>query len=126
MKVNFLEQLVAEWCEYNGYLVWTNVRVGRLELDVVAFHPGTKKLVHVEASMDKDWNYLTEKCTKTFPAGREYVSDKFRNLLPNGAVPDQIALLEGVSRKKRSWLAVRLFSLQTISSQSLRKSATYQ
>lgn len=57
--VNFLEQLVAEWYEFRGYFVRRNVRVGPLvkgghesELDVVAFHPEKKRLVHVEPSMD--------------------------------------------------------------------------
>src|SRR5690349_2182454 len=43
---NFLEQLVAEWYEFQGYFVRRNVRVGPRaggghagELDVVAFHP---------------------------------------------------------------------------------------
>ena len=30
MQVNFLEELVAEWLEYNGYIVKRNERVGRL------------------------------------------------------------------------------------------------
>src|SRR5437016_5364675 len=49
IAVNFLEQLVAEWYEYQGYFIRRNVRVGKLaaggyecELDVVAFHPQTK------------------------------------------------------------------------------------
>jgi Holliday junction resolvase-like predicted endonuclease len=59
MAVNFLEQLVAEWYEYQGYFIRRNVRVGKVpgggyecELDVVAFHPETKHLVHVEPSTD--------------------------------------------------------------------------
>ena len=50
--MNFLEQLVAEWYEFNGYFVRRNVKVGPRakgghdgELDVVAFHPGRKSLV---------------------------------------------------------------------------------
>jgi hypothetical protein len=57
--INFLEQLVAEWYEFNGYFVRRNVMVGRrsgggweCELDVVALHPKKKRLVHIETSMD--------------------------------------------------------------------------
>jgi Holliday junction resolvase-like predicted endonuclease len=48
MQTNFLEELVAEWLEYKGYIVKRNERVGRRaagghegELDVVAFNPKT-------------------------------------------------------------------------------------
>ena len=53
---NFLKQLAAEWYEYRGYFVRRNVRVGQRagggfagELDVVAFNPIEKRLVHIEA-----------------------------------------------------------------------------
>jgi hypothetical protein len=59
MANNYLEDLVAEWYQFQGYFVQRNVRVGRratggyeCELDVVAFHPGKKHLVHVEPTMD--------------------------------------------------------------------------
>ena len=59
MAVNHLEQLVAEWYEYQGYFVRKNVLVGKrakggyeCELDIVAFNPATKKLVHIEPSLD--------------------------------------------------------------------------
>lgn len=58
MAHNYLEQLVAEWYEYQGYFVRRNILVGKrdkggheCELDVVAFNPETQHLVHVEPSM---------------------------------------------------------------------------
>jgi len=61
MQTNFLEELVAEWLEYKGYIVKRNERVGRRaagghegELDVVAFNPKTNHLIHVETSTDAD------------------------------------------------------------------------
>ncbi len=61
MGHNHLEQLVAEWYEFQGYFVRKNINVGKrlrggyeCELDIVAFHPKTKKLVQVETSMDAD------------------------------------------------------------------------
>jgi hypothetical protein len=60
VRGNFLEQLVAEWYEFNGYFVRRNVLVGRrsrggyeCELDVVAFNPEEKHLVHIEPSVDQ-------------------------------------------------------------------------
>jgi Holliday junction resolvase-like predicted endonuclease len=61
MQTNFLEEIVAEWLEYKGYIVKRNERVGRRaagghegELDVVGFNPKTKHLVHIETSTDAD------------------------------------------------------------------------
>lgn len=59
---NHLEQLVSEWYEYQGYFVRRNINVGlrknkggyECELDVVAFNPETKHLVHIEPSNDAD------------------------------------------------------------------------
>jgi hypothetical protein len=59
MAKNFLEQLLVEWYELQGYFTRKNVLVGKrekggyeCELDVVAFHPAKNHLVHLEASMD--------------------------------------------------------------------------
>ena len=48
--MNYLEQLVAEWYDYNGYLVRKNVRARKRasggfdnELDVIAFQPERKR-----------------------------------------------------------------------------------
>jgi hypothetical protein len=83
--VNFLEQLVAEWYSYRGYYVRTNVMVGPRqaggyegELDVVAFHPETKEIVHIETSMDAlSWDKRREKFTKKFEMGRRYIPQLF-------------------------------------------------
>ena len=57
--MNFLESLAAEWFEYSGYFVRTNVRTRKrkkggydCELDVLAYMPSTKELIHVETSGD--------------------------------------------------------------------------
>jgi hypothetical protein len=86
--VNFLEQLVAEWYEYQGYFVRRNVHVGKranggweCELDVVAFHPGKKHLVHIEPSMDSSsWEARTERYRKKFEAGRKYIPQMFAGI----------------------------------------------
>ena len=98
--VNFLEQLVAEWYEYQGYFVRRNIRVGKrqkgghdFELDVVALHAVNRHLVHIEATMDtRTWDQRRLKMERTFVAARKYIPDLFEGFseLPE---PEHIALL---------------------------------
>lgn len=98
--MNHLEELVAEWLEYNGYFVRRNVLVGKrpnggydCELDVVAFHPTLQRLVHVEPSLDADaWDKRERRFAKKFDAGRAHIPGMFEGLgLPEAI--DQVALL---------------------------------
>ena len=79
----FLEQLVAEWYAYQGYFVRTNIRYGRRakggwegEMDVAAFDPRDKTLVHIETSGDAgSWEYRKERLQRKFEtANRHYKS----------------------------------------------------
>jgi hypothetical protein len=99
MSGNHLEELVAEWYQLQGYFVRRNVQVGKrprggyeCELDVVAFHPGLQKLVHVEPSLDADkWEKREQRYSKKFQAGRRYIPALFEGLtLPSEL--EQIAL----------------------------------
>jgi len=82
----FLEELAAEWYAYQGYFVQTNVKFGMLpaggyegEMDVVAFHPTRKILVHVEASMDAvSWKERRERLVKKFSHAQKHYSELFR------------------------------------------------
>ena len=86
--MNHLEQLIAEWYEYQGYFVRRNVLVGKrskggyeCELDIVAFHPGKKELVHIEPSLDADsWTKREMRYKKKFEAGRKYIPKIFKGL----------------------------------------------
>ena len=111
MAGNYLEQLVAEWYEYNGYFVRQNVWVGKrpnggyeCEVDIVAFHPRNKHLVHIEPSMDADsWPTREARYTKKFEAGRKYIPALFEGLdLP--AKIEQQALLRYASKKNHTML----------------------
>ena len=97
--MNHLEQIVGEWYEYSGYFVRRNVLVGKRakggyegELDVVAFHPATKHLVHIEPSLDADtWKRREERFARKFRLGRKYIPEMFSGV----GIPveiDQIAL----------------------------------
>lgn len=88
MPSNHLEQLVAEWYEYQGYFVRRNIFVGKrkkggyeCELDIVAFHPQKKHLVHIEPSLDANsWSIRETRYKKKFDAGRKYIPGLFPGL----------------------------------------------
>ncbi len=85
---NHLEQLVAEWYEYRGYLIRRNVRVGprpngghECELDVIAFNPKTNHLVQIEPSTDTNTLAVREsRYRKKFGAGLKYIPGLFAGL----------------------------------------------
>ncbi len=112
MAGNHLEDLVSEWYQFQGFFVRRNVRVGKrdrggydCELDIVAFHPAKRELVHIEPSLDSDkWERREERYSKKFAAGRRHIPSLFPGLdLPKR--PDQIALFVYGARGKRTGLA---------------------
>ena len=112
MADNFLEQLIAEWYELQGYFIRKNVLVGKrarggyeCELDVVGFHPGKKHLVHLEASMDaSSWSEREKRFKKKFKAGKKHIPELFKDLdIPRNI--DQIVVLVFASKQNRDTLA---------------------
>ncbi len=112
MAGNYLEQLIAEWYEYNGHFIRRNVLVGKrdkggyeCELDIVALHPSTNKLLHIEPSMDADsWSKREQRYKKKFEAGRKYIPTLFKGIeLPKEI--EQIAILAFASKKNHLTLA---------------------
>lgn len=83
---NFLEQLTAEYYSHMGYFVRTNVKYGLRkkggyegEMDVVAFHPESLSLLHIETSMDADsWEKRKNKFQKKFSTASRYYDKLFR------------------------------------------------
>jgi len=100
MANNFLEQLVAEWYEYQGYFVRRNVLVGKrakggydCELDVVGLNPCTSHLIHIEPSMDcHNWEKRERRFKKKFDAGQEHIPSLFDGFRVPKDI-EQIALL---------------------------------
>jgi hypothetical protein len=99
MAANHLEQLVAEWCEHKGYYVRRNVKAGNrprggyeCELDIVAFHPLKKHLIHIEPSLTtRSWEERKRRYQKKFEAGKRYIPTLFSGLdIPMEI--DQVAL----------------------------------
>lgn len=106
--MSHLEDLMAEYYDWLGYLVKRNIRVGKrpeggweMELDVIAFNPHTNHLIHAEPSLDSDsWARREERFVKKFDAGRKYIfSEVFTWLDPSTPV-EQIAVLVSHSRDR--------------------------
>jgi hypothetical protein len=82
-----LETLIAEYLDWQGYLVMRNKKVGRLkhggwemELDIVGYHPKSGHLVHYEPSIDaKAWKAREGRYKKKFEAGHKYI---FKEIFP--------------------------------------------
>jgi hypothetical protein len=80
-----LEQLAAEWYEYSGYFVRTNIKFGKREkggyegeIDIAAFEPTEQKFVHIETSMDADsWDKRTKRFKKKFDDAAGYYDSLF-------------------------------------------------
>jgi hypothetical protein len=99
--MSHLESLIAEYLDWQGYIVKRNIKVGRLshggwegELDIVGYRPRPQSLIHYEPSIDGwSWKKREERYEKKFGAGKNYIySEVFPWLRP--AIPlKQIAVL---------------------------------
>ena len=85
--LNFLEQIVAEWFNLKGYFVKTNLRFGRIrrgggykgEMDVIAFHPQTRELVHVEVSTSAaKWENICKTIRRKFESAEQHYDEMFQ------------------------------------------------
>jgi hypothetical protein len=110
MAENFLEKLVAEWYEFSGYFIKRNVQVGKLskggyecELDIVAFNPSRRHLVHIEPSTDADsWEVRDRRYAKKFAAGRRYVPALFAGFNLPEKMDQQALFLLGSKRTRET------------------------
>jgi len=100
--VTHLESLIAEYLDWQGYIVKRNVRVGRLshggwemELDIVGYHPRSGDLVHYEPSLDaQSWQKREARYRKKFEADRRYIySDRLFSWLSPDTPLKQVAIL---------------------------------
>ena len=106
--MNHLENLTRQYYDWRGYLVKGNIKVGKLakggwagELDIVAYHPQTNHLVHLEPSIDAhSWKRRVERFEKKFRMGREYIYKDVFPWLDSSLPLEQIAILTTSSRKE--------------------------
>ncbi len=107
-----LEGLLTEYLDWKGYVVKTNVKVGRrkrggwkMELDIVAYHPEDKKLVHYEPSLDAEsWQEREKRYIRKFSAGRQHIPSEVFGWLPENVPMEQIAIFN-VHPKNRNEIA---------------------
>ena len=98
---NHLEDLAAEWLEYNGYFVRKSVLVGKRvnggfegELDVVGLNAKTRHIIHIECSLDADsWLKREARFKQKFERGRKYIPSIFHDIGVDEQL-DQVALMQ--------------------------------
>jgi hypothetical protein len=120
--MNHLETLIGEWFEYRGYFVRRNVKVGRLsrggfegELDVVAYHPQTSHLIHVEPSIDAHpWSRREVRFEKQFAVGRKYILQELFKWLPPGIGLEQWAVVLGADTQYQTIGAGKVVPLKKL------------
>lgn len=136
MPSNHLEDLAAEWYQFQGYFVRHNVQVGKrpeggyeCELDIVAFQPALRRLVHIEPSLDtQSWEKRALRYAKKFTAGKKYIPALFPGIdLPKEL--EQIALFVYGGRGDKHDLAgakivfIKEFMLDVLAAVRQRKMA---
>ena len=98
--MNHLESLIAEYLDWQGYLIRRNTKVGRLsnggwamELDVVGYNPHTNHLVHYEPSIDgHSWIERERRFNLKFERGRKHILEDVFSWLPSDLPIEQIAV----------------------------------
>ena len=117
--MSHLEILIAEFYDWKDYLVKRNVKVGRLshggwemELDIVAYHPHTGHLVHIEPSIDAhSWETREKRFAKKFRAGGRYIFDEVYTWLDPKTHIDRIAVLITHPKGKDTLAGARIMSI---------------
>lgn len=98
--MSHLETLIAEFLDWQGYLVRRNTKVGRLkhggwamELDVIGDHPQRRDLVHDEPSVDAhSWAVREHRYRRKFDAARKHILTDVFTWLPADTPIRQIAV----------------------------------
>lgn len=117
--MSHLEDLVVEYYDWLGYLIKRNIKVGRLshggwemELDVIAYHPQTDHLIHLEPSLDADsWGRREIRFEKKFSAGRKYILQDIFPWLSEKTEIDQVAILISHPQNRDELSGGRLISV---------------
>lgn len=98
--MSHIEDLIAEYYDWQGYLVKRNIKVGRLshggwemELDMIAFDPHSGHLIHIEPSIDADsWNTRIEHFANKFYSAKEYIFGEIFTWLDPTVEIEQVAV----------------------------------
>ncbi|KMQ49657.1 hypothetical protein CHISP_3441 [Chitinispirillum alkaliphilum] len=127
--MSHLEDLIAEYYDWRGYLVKRNMKVGRLahggwemELDILAFHPATKHLVHVEPSIDAhSWEMREKRFAKKFNSGEKHMFTSVFPWLDPSTSLDRIAILVSHPVGRDKLCGARIMSIDEFMAQVKQK-----
>ena len=117
--MSHLEDFIAEYYDWRGYLIKRNIKVGRLshggwemELDVIAYHPHTNHLVHLEPSVDAhSWAKREARFGKKFAAGARYIFSEVYTWLDPGTPIEHIAILPSHPKGRDDLAGGRILSI---------------
>jgi hypothetical protein len=123
--MSHLETLVAEYLEWQGFLVRRNTKVGRLprggyemELDVVGYHPKSNTLVHYEPSIDAiGWPKREARYKKKFDAGKKYIFTEIFLWVPPTTPLQQIAVFVDHPRDRHTIAGGTIMSIDEFMAQ---------
>jgi hypothetical protein len=129
--MSHLEDLLREYYEWQGYIVRRNVKVGRLkhggwegELDIVAYHPTTRDLLHLEPSIDAhSWAMREQRFAKKFRAGQKYIFSEVFPWLDARTPLKQVAILIASGRSRSQLAGGAIWTIDEITGQIRSKVA---
>ena len=120
--MSHLESLIAEYLEWQGFLIRKNTKIGRrarggweMELDVVGFHPQSGTLVHYEPSIDAlSWEAREARYKKKFDTARKYMFTELFSGLPPSTHIDQIAVFYNHPRGRDKIAGAKIISVDEL------------
>lgn len=123
--MSHLEDIIAEYYDWKGYLVKRNIKVGRLshggwemELDIIAYHPHTGHLVHLEPSIDAhSWAMREQRFTKKFGAGEKYIFTEVFTWLDPKTPLESIAVLVSHPKNRDHLAGAKIMSVDELVSE---------
>jgi hypothetical protein len=120
-----LETLIAEYLDWQGFLVMRNKKVGRLkhggwemELDIVGYHPKSGDLVHYEPSIDAiGWAKREARYKKKFEAGHKYIFTEIFTWLDSSTKIKQFAVFVDHPRNRHEIAGGTILSIDELMSE---------
>lgn len=120
--MSHIEDLIAEYYDWKGYLIKRNVKVGKLdhggwemELDVIAYNPHTEHLIHIEASIDAhSWETRERRFTKKFNSSKKYIFKEVFTWLSPSTKVEEIAVLISHPKDRHELAGARIISIDEL------------
>jgi hypothetical protein len=129
--MSHLESLIAEYLEWQGYLIRRNLKVGRrakggweMELDVVGYHPKLNKITHYEPSIDAlGWRAREARYEKKFQKAQQYMFTEVFPWLDESTEVEHIAVFYDHPKGRDTIAGGKLISIDELVAE-IRKQVT--